>query len=109
MFDKLSLTFFYSFFLFFGIYGYFYASLNDSLSFKFIFFLLLISSYRLFNCRFEIKKIFYFILFSFLYLILISNLLPPSSYIKLSFTVHSLSFLFLSFLILSAYSYISFF
>ena len=62
MFDKLSLTFFYSFFLFFGIYGYFYASLNDSLSFKFIFFLLLISSYRLFNCRFEIKKIFYFIL-----------------------------------------------
>ena len=108
MFNKLSLIFFYSFFIFFSIYGYFYASLNDSLSFKFIFFLLLVSSYRSLNFNFKIEKIFYLILFSFLYLILISNLLPPSSYIRLPFTVQSLSFLFLSFLILSTYLNISF-
>lgn len=109
LFKRLYLICFNIFFLVFSWYCYFYAQSSDIFAFKMIFFLFLISSYRFFLFKININKIFIFISATFLYLLILSNVFPPSIHVKLAYTLHSLSFLFLSFFILLSFMEVSFF
>ena len=105
---KLYLIYCYVFFLSFSWYCYFYAGSNDIFTFKMMFFLFIISSYKFFLFNVKINKILIYIFTSFLYIIILSNFFPPSVHVKLSFTLHSLSFLLLSFFILLSFFHVSF-